>query len=60
MIGPRSNRLGMIFAVLCVLFGARTIQYSLQMHYQEALFSQPHLKKNTSPVQQRLEEKESE
>jgi len=60
MIGPRRNRLGLAFGILCILFGARTIQYSLWMHYQDALFSQPHLKKSASPVQQRLKEKEAD
>jgi len=58
IIRPRRNRLGLIFGILCILFGARAIQYSLWMHYQDALFSQPHLKKNASPVQQRLKAKE--
>jgi len=59
IIRPRRNRLGLLFAILCTAFGTATIQYSLWMHYQEALFSQPHLKKNDSPVQQRLKEKEA-
>ena len=60
IIRPRRNRLGLIFGILCILFGAGTIQYSLRMHYQDALFSQPHLKKSASPVQQRLKEKEGQ
>lgn len=60
MIGPRRNRLGLIFALLSILFGAKCVQVSLWMHYQEALFSQPHLKQSSSPVQQRLREKEPE
>lgn len=56
-IGPRRNRLGLLFGILCVAFGSLTIQYSLWMHYQDALFSQPHLKKSEPPVQQRMKEK---
>jgi len=59
IIRPRRNRLGLLFAILCIGFGIITVQYSLWMHYQESLFSQPHLKKNDSPVQQRLKEKEA-
>lgn len=54
IIRPRRNRLGLLFAILCVSFGIINIQYSLWMHYQDALFSHPHLKKSDSPVQQRL------
>lgn len=59
IIRPRRNHLGLLFAVLCIGFGTLTVQFSLWMHYQEALFSQPHLKKNDSPVQQRLKDKEA-
>jgi hypothetical protein len=57
MIGPRRNRLGLLLAIVCFGFAVKTMQSSIWMHYQEALFSQPHLKKNDSPVQQRLKEK---
>jgi len=59
MIGPRRNRLGLLLAIVCAGFALKTIQFSIWMHYQEALFSQPHLKKNDSPVQQRLKAKEA-
>ncbi len=59
IIGPRRNRLGLLFAILCFGFAIKTIQFSLAMHYQEALFSNPHLKQNDSPVQQRLKEKKA-
>lgn len=59
MIGPHRNRLGLLLAMVCFGFAAKTIQYSIWMHYQEALFSQPHLKKNDSPVQQRLKDKQA-
>jgi len=58
-IGPRRNRLGLLFAICCIGFSTLTIQYSLWMHYQDALFSQPHLKKTDPPVQQRLKEKDT-
>ncbi len=57
MIGPRRNRLGLIVGIMCILFGVGTIQYSMWMHYQDALYSQPHLKKSVSPVHQRLKDK---
>lgn len=60
MIGPRRNRLGLLFAILCIGFSIKTIQFNLSMHYQEALFSHPHLKHNDSPVQQRLKEKKAD
>ncbi len=56
IIRPRRNRLGLLFTLLCIAFATVCIQYSLWMHYQDALFSQPHLKKNDSPVQQRLKD----
>lgn len=59
LIGPRRNFLGLLLALVCIGFAVKTVQYSIWMHYQDALFSQPHLKKNDSPVQQRLKEKEA-
>jgi len=58
MIGPRRNWLGLLLALVCIGFAVRMIEYSIWMHYQEALFSQPHLKKNDPPVQQRLKERQ--
>ncbi|MFK5924328.1 MAG: hypothetical protein QM496_19305 [Verrucomicrobiota bacterium] len=57
MIGPRRNRLGLLFAVVCIVFSGRTILYSLSMHYQDTLIAQAHLKQNQSPVQKRLQDK---
>lgn len=59
VIGPRRNRLGLLLTLICIGFAIKTVQFSIWMHYQEAIFSQPHLKKNDSPVQQRLKEKEA-
>lgn len=60
MIGPRRNRLGLLFAIICLGFAAKSIQFSIWMHYQDALVSHPHLKHNDSPVQKRLKEKKAE
>lgn len=57
MIGPRRNRLGLLFSLVCLVFSGKTVLYSLTMHYQDTLISQTHLKHNQSPVQKRLEDK---
>ncbi|MCF6313358.1 MAG: hypothetical protein L3J39_12995 [Verrucomicrobiales bacterium] len=56
IIGPRRNRLGLIFAIVCIGFSVKTVIYSLTMHHQDCLLSQPHLQKNQSPVQRRVKE----
>ncbi len=59
LIGPRRNWLGLLMTIVCIGFAINAMQFSIWMHYQEALFSQPHLKKNDSPVQQRLRERKA-
>lgn len=54
MIGPRRNRLGLIFAIVCIGFSSKTVLYSLMMHHQDNLLSQPYLQKNLSPLQERV------
>ena len=60
MIGPQRNRLGLLFTILCIAFSSRLLQFNLSMHYQETLVFHSHLSKNDSPVQKRLEKKNTE